>query len=260
MFGVDIYWYGIAYIVSIWLALFYAKKLAGKGDILIETVPGTLQYGLISSEKLRQYIDSFLPLACVGIVAGGRLGHVIFFDILYYAKNLPKVLCIRDGGMSFHGGLIGIILAAAWFTHQKKIRLISYLDLLAMVAPIGLAIGRLANFVNSELYGTPTTLPWGVFFHDTFEPRHPTQIYEALTEGVLTLTILAIFYKLKQKRRPGELSIVFLLCYGISRILIDFVKDSSHYMGFTVGQWLSIAMILGGVLIMYTFSRQHKLT
>jgi phosphatidylglycerol:prolipoprotein diacylglycerol transferase len=260
VFGLDIYWYGIAYVVSIWIALFYAKKLVEKGDLLTETAQGAQQKDVISPEKLKQYVDSFVPLACVGIVVGGRLGHVIFFDISYYAQNLLKVWCIRDGGMSFHGGLIGLIFAAAWFTHQRKIRLISYLDLLAMVAPVGLAIGRVANFINSELYGIPTTLPWGVFFHGTLEPRHPTQIYEALTEGVLTLTVLAIFYRLNKKRHPGELSIVFLLCYGISRFLIDFVKDSSHYVGLTMGQWLSIAMVLSGVFMKTTLLKKLEET
>ncbi|MDR0631082.1 MAG: prolipoprotein diacylglyceryl transferase [Holosporales bacterium] len=254
VFGLDVYWYGVAYVVSLWLALFYAKRVAG--GVLRSTEIGAFQQ--ITSSQVKRYVDSFLPLACIGIIIGGRLGHVLFFDMSYYFHDLRKILFIRDGGMSFHGGLLGIIAVAAWFCRKEQIQLISYFDLISMVAPIGLGIGRLANFVNSELYGVPTNLPWGVLFHGTLEPRHPTQIYEALTEGVLTLSILALFYCCRKRRQPGDISVLFLLCYGTSRFLIDFLKDSRHYCGLTMGQWLSLIMVFGGILLSYFLRKSAK--
>ncbi|MDR1907633.1 MAG: prolipoprotein diacylglyceryl transferase [Holosporales bacterium] len=226
VFGVDIYWYGVAYVVSLWLALFYAKRL---------TVNDVFR------------VDAFLPVACVGIVVGGRLGHVLFYDACYYMQHVLDILKIRDGGMSFHGGLIGVALGAVWFCRRKSIKFLYFLDVLAMTAPIGLGIGRIANFVNSELYGVPTTLPCGVVFRGVREARHPTQIYEALTEGVLTFFILR-WCRSKQAAKDGRVSSIFLICYSVARFTIDFVKDSKHVYGLTVGQWLSAGMALTGVL------------
>jgi phosphatidylglycerol:prolipoprotein diacylglycerol transferase len=230
VFGIDIYWYGVAYVVSFWLALLYARFLAKK-CFPDNTVA----------------MDTFLPIACVGIILGGRLGHVIFFGFSYYSQHLLDIFRIRDGGMSFHGGLIGLILAAVWFCKKRKVPLIQFLDILSMVGPIGLGIGRIANFVNSELYGIPTTLPWGVLFRDVPEARHPTQIYEALTEGLLTFLVLHCVFRFYTKRHPGDLSVLFLTCYGTARFLVDFVKEADHHCGMTMGQWLSIVMIFAGL-------------
>jgi phosphatidylglycerol:prolipoprotein diacylglycerol transferase len=223
VFNVDIYWYGVAYVLSLLCALYYAKRLT--------TEPTNF--------------DAFIPYACIGIVIGGRLGHVLFFEYHYYSLHLIDIFKIRDGGMSFHGGLCGVITAAWLFCKTRGINLMSFLDILAMTAPIGLFFGRLANFINGELYGVPTTLPWGVYFRGVVEPRHPTQIYEAITEGLLTFCVLRFY---NSKLSTGVTAYLFIFCYAISRFTVDFLKDTDRYIHLSVGQWLSISMIAVNVI------------
>lgn len=235
LFRVDIYWYGVAYVVGMYLALLQARRA-----LLKPPYQDTIS---------RRDLDSFVLWAWVGVVAGGRLGHILFYDAAYYAHHVKEILAFRDGGMSFHGGLLGVIGALIIFCKRKNILPWVFLDLAASVAPIGLFVGRLANFVNNELYGTPTTLPWGCLFRGVEQPRHPTQIYEALLEGVVTFLILSIAGKKPAvQTRPGFVSALFLVCYALSRCLVDFVKDAPRYMGCTVGQWLSVGMLLAGTL------------
>jgi phosphatidylglycerol:prolipoprotein diacylglycerol transferase len=225
IFNIDIYWYGVAYVLSIVGALFCAKRLT------------------MASENF----DVFVPWACIGIVVGGRLGHVIFFDYHYYSAHLLDIFKIRDGGMSFHGGLCGIIISAWLFCKKRSIDFLSFLDVLAMVAPIGLFFGRIANFINGELYGLPTKLSCGVYFRGLTEPRHPTQLYEAFTEGFITFFVLKFYGKLKSKKKlhsDGIITCIFAFCYAISRFFIDFLKDTDRYLQLTIGQWLSIVMII----------------
>jgi phosphatidylglycerol:prolipoprotein diacylglycerol transferase len=230
LLGIDIYWYGIAYVTSLICAVYYAKRLA-------------VNYSTA--------LDAFIPFACIGIVIGGRLGHVIFFDFEYYKSNLLDVFKIRDGGMSFHGGFCGVIVTAWYFCKKRYIKLASFLDVLAMTAPMGLFFGRISNFINGELYGVPTKLPWGVYFKGIAEPRHPTQLYEAFTEGILTFFILKFYRRSKFSTKagtPGIISHLFLFCYAISRFAVDFLKDTNRYMQLSTGQWLSAMMIICGII------------
>lgn len=234
IFGINIYWYGIAYVIGLWLALWYAEKLSSKFNINIE----------------QKTFDKFFPIACVAIVIGGRLGHVLFFEAKYYFHNLYEIINIRNGGMSFHGGLIGLVIASILFCKTKKIDIWRFTDVLSTVAPIGLGIGRIANFINGELYGKPTDSFFGVLFKNVELYRHPTQIYESLTEGFLTFIILRLCWNKKIiQKKSGIIFSLFLLLYGIFRFSIDFLKESDLYFSLTMGQWLSIFMILFSIVI-----------
>ena len=147
----------------------------------------------------REILDDFLPYAILGIIIGGRLGYIIFYDLYYYLNNPIKILYVWQGGMSFHGGLIGVIFITYYFIKNKNIKLFEFTDLLAIITPIGLFLGRIANFINSELIGTPTNLPWSVVFVKIDNiPRHPSQIYEALLEGLLLFLIINLIFKYKK--------------------------------------------------------------
>jgi phosphatidylglycerol:prolipoprotein diacylglycerol transferase len=251
LFGLNVYWYGVAYVVGLWLALWYAKRICNQRDFGIDV----------------QLIDSFFPVACLAIVIGGRLGHVFFFESSYYLLNLFEILDIRGGGMSFHGGLIGLILALYSFCQIKNGRIIPqhsafggsvkkfyvdfwrFADIIATVAPIGLGLGRVANFINNELYGKPTKSFLGVLFKNIAFPRHPTQIYEALGEGAVTFFILHLCWKTECcKRSSGVIFSFFLISYAVFRIVIDFFKESDLVLMLTVGQWFSLGMLFTGIV------------
>lgn len=233
---IAIYWYGVAYVIGIILALAYAKFLLRQ-----DKTGGTP--GAVPPEVL----DAFLPWLCAGIVVGGRLGHVLFFDLSYYLRHPLYVLNVREGGMAFHGGLLGVLIVTIGFCRKHHINLAAFCDVLAVAAPIGLGLGRLANFINGELYGLPTHLPWGTLFRGVAEPRHPTQIYEALTEGLLTALILRKAWKRYGNMKTGMVSSLFLVCYALCRFCVDFLKDTSRVIHLTIGQILSLGMFMVGV-------------
>ncbi|MDR1598086.1 MAG: prolipoprotein diacylglyceryl transferase [Holosporales bacterium] len=243
--GVDIYWYGIAYVVGLWFALYYARRLT-------------------MHDERGACVDAFFSVACVCIIVGGRLGHVLFFDWSHYAHHLSDIIRIRDGGMSFHGGLLGVVLGAVWFCRKHRINFLYFSDIVAMVAPVGLGLGRVANFINGELYGVPTGVPWGVIFRNVpGGPRHPTQIYEAIAEGGLTFLVLWVCRRRMLRLSNGAngmISTIFLICYGLARFSIDFLKDTTRYNGFTVGQWLSMLMIVIGGCWLCMIKRRARLS
>lgn len=240
---VVIRWYALAYITGLVLGWRYIIWLARK--------PGSL----IKPDDA----DDFLTWATFAVILGGRLGYVIFYKPEYYLANPDAILKTWQGGMSFHGGFIGVILAALWFTHLRKIKFLAFLDLAAVVAPFGLLFGRLANFINSELWGRVTDVPWGFVFPNGGPlPRHPSQLYEAALEGIVLLVVLHLVWRCKSWREtPGVLSGVFLIGYGLSRIIVEFFRQPDAHLGFlaggaTMGQMLSLPMVLGGAaLIVY---------
>lgn len=201
--------------------------------------------------------DEFMGWAVVGIILGGRLGYVLFYDFHQYLDAPLEALKIWHGGMSFHGGLIGVIAAAILFTKRQKIPFFAFADLLACVTPIGLGLGRLANFVNGELFGRVTEAPWGMVFPRGGDlPRHPSQIYEAALEG---LTLFLIMFLLSRRPRlrawKGFLSGTFLILYSIFRFGVEFFREPDPQLGFlfanaTMGQLLCVPMFLAGVLIL----------
>ncbi len=236
---VVIRWYALAYVTGILLGWRYALWLV-KGR---------------SDKPDSGHIDDFVSWAIVGIMLGGRLGYVLFYNFDFYASNPLHILRLWEGGMSFHGGMIGVLCAMVLFSHYKKIDFLRLSDIVVAAAPIGLFFGRIANFINAELYGRVTSVPWAVVFPDgTGLPRHPSQLYEAFFEGLCLFLVLFALMKVPRIREnPGFISGLFLIEYGVFRILIEFVRQPDEQLGFvfgsfTMGQLLSLPMMVVGVV------------
>ncbi|KIQ03201.1 diacylglyceryl transferase [Agrobacterium tumefaciens] len=231
-----IHWYGIAYVFGIMLGWYYARTLS-------------LADRLWPHEKspiTPVHLDDFIVWAAAGIVLGGRIGYILFYDMGAVVANPIRALQIWNGGMSFHGGLIGTTIAMVLFARRNGIRVWSMFDIIAAVAPIGLFFGRLANFVNGELWGRLSDAPWAVVF-PTGGPfaRHPSQLYEAALEGIVLLIILAILiYGFKALKRPGTVTGVFVCGYALSRIFVEFFREPDAQIGYLAGDWLTMGMVL----------------
>ncbi|MDR1475360.1 MAG: prolipoprotein diacylglyceryl transferase [Holosporales bacterium] len=246
VFNIDIYWYALAYIVGILLGYFYAVKVSA----------------LLKTNFSKQELERFISFAVAGIILGGRFGHICFFEPDYYISNPAKIFAIREGGMSFHGGLIGVVSACALFCYINKKRFLELTDLAAASAPIGLFLGRLANFINVEVVGKVTSVPWGVVFPEAGPlPRHPSQIYEALLEGAALFILLLLTVKKysKQKYNVGTLSSIFCIYYAVFRFLVEFVREpeedfnlvTATYTGLTIGQWLCLPLAIYGMRLYF---------
>ena len=241
----DIRWYSLSYIFWILIGWYLCKKF------------------FINDRKLSEKFDDFLTYLIVGIVVGGRLGYIIFYNLNYYVNNFFEIFKIWEGGMSFHGGLIGIIIASIIFAKKNRDEAFLYLDLVASVAPIGIFFGRLANFMNSELYGIPTKVPWAVIFIKIDNVgRHPSQLYEAILEGILLFLVLLYFRKKNFHKKNGLISALFLIFYSIFRFFIEFLRVPDEQLGYlvfnlTMGQIISILFILFGIILFY-FKNENK--
>ena len=236
-------WYALAYLFGIALGGVYGHTLLKRKGLWKDNRPPFDPTA----------VWDFVFWAVLGIVVGGRLGYVLFYNPARFVANPADIFALWDGGMSFHGGLVGLVLAMAWFTRGKGGSVLSGLDLLGAVSPIGLFLGRVANFINAELYGGPTTLPWGVVFpNDPAQvPRHPSQLYEALLEGIVLFFVIwiatHIFHAL---RRPGVVAGIFGIGYALSRIAVEFVRLPDPQLGYLYGGWLTMGMVLTlGVLL-----------
>lgn len=242
-------WYALAYIVGLVLGWRYLIWLAKQPGSLIKA----------------QDADDFLTWATFAVIIGGRLGYVMFYKPEYYLANPEAILKTWQGGMSFHGGFLGVLLAALWFTRLRKIRFWAFVDLAAAVAPIGLFFGRLANFINSELWGRVTDAPLGMVFPNGGPlPRHPSQLYEAALEGLVLLVVLHLVWRRKSWREtPGVIAGAFLIGYGLSRIIVEFFRQPDAHLGFlaggaTMGQLLSLPMVLAGAALIVYARRAPK--
>lgn len=246
---IAIRWYALAYLAGFILGLRYCFYLARQNT----AGPGAMLY------------DEFLTWAVIGTILGGRLGYVLFYQSDYYFAHPLEMLQVWHGGMSFHGGMLGVIAAAVLYTRRAKVELFSFTDILACVAPIGLGLGRLANFVNGELFGRITDVPWAVLFPRGGDlPRHPSQLYESFLEGLVLFTIM--FFLSRQptlRARPGFLSGSFLLGYGVFRFAVEFFREPDAQLGFlyggaTMGQLLCLPMIMFGVYLVLRSERRTK--
>lgn len=237
-------WYGLAYLAGILLFWRYCLALTGNPHI----------WGGKPAPVSRADIDDFVLWATLGIVLGGRLGYVLFYNSAAYIAEPAAILRLWDGGMSFHGGLLGAVFAMTVFAIRRKLPLLSFYDLIATSVPFGLFFGRLANFINSELYGRTTDVPWAMVFPTGGPlPRHPSQLYEAALEGIVLFIVLRIlthsFYSLT---RPGLTAGLFIAFYGICRIAVEFVRQPDAHIGFiggnlTMGIILSMPMVIIGL-------------
>ena len=243
-------WYGIAYVLGFICAAFVIYKV-GK------------------HWKLKFDFDSIcviLICAMVGVIIGGRLGYVLFYNFEMYAANPLEIFNFSHGGMSFHGGFVGALLAGIVAAKIIKMPYLTLVDLAVIGVPLGLIFGRVANFINGELWGAPTGLPWGVIFGGIagMEPRHPSQLYEALLEGVLLFIVLFALARKTPPRPRGTFFGVFMLGYGICRFLIEFVRQPDAQLGYlwggwlTMGQVLSLPLVIAGVaLLVYAFKTRR---
>ena len=250
-------WYALAYLGGVLLGAAYGWTLLRRQQLWRDGRP-PFEAGAIWD---------FAFWAVIGIVVGGRLGYVLFYSLPYYAAEPMLVFALWDGGMSFHGGMVGLMLAIALFTRSKGGSILSSLDLLGAIATIGLFLGRIANFINAELYGAPTGLPWGVIFPTDPEqvPRHPSQLYEAILEGlVLFLVIRFATHVGMALRRPGLVAGIFGIGYALSRIAVEFVRLPDAHIGYLYGGWLTMGMVLslpillaGIALVVYALGQRR---
>jgi phosphatidylglycerol---prolipoprotein diacylglyceryl transferase len=232
-------WYALAYIAGLLMGWRYCVGMARRPPHVLEPAQ----------------LDDFLVWVTLGVVLGGRIGYVLFYNLPYYSQHPLDALKIWTGGMSFHGGAIGVVLAMALFTWLRKIDFLRLGDMLVCAVPIGLFLGRLANFVNGELYGRPTDVPWAMVFpaDETRLPRHPSQLYEATLEGLVLFVLLFVLQRFTPARQyRGYISGVFLAGYAISRIVCEFFREPDRQLGFlvggfTMGQLLSIPVLIAGI-------------
>lgn len=236
-------WYSLAYLFGILAGWWLIRRMITRYPSAV-TVP---------------MLDDVCFWATIGIIAGGRIGYVLFYNFNYYMENPIQILELWHGGMSFHGGLIGVIVATWLFSRKVKVRFFELADLMACAAPIGLFLGRLANFVNAELYGRVTTsVPWAVIFPNGGPlPRHPSQLYEALFEGVLLFVLLYTSWTKSVwiRIRPGFTSGLFLTGYAVARFILENFREPDPQIGFlfaraTMGQLLTLPMLLAGLILM----------
>ena len=247
-------WYALAYITAFILALPLARRLVRLGPKVAS----------------RLAVDDFLVYAVLGVLVGGRLGYVLFYRPLFFLSHPLEIIATWKGGMSFHGGAAGVIIALALFTWRRKLNFLAFSDRIVVVVPIGLALGRCANFINGELWGRPvaSAVPWAMIFPAVGpEPRHPSELYEALTEGVLLLIVMLLAVSRPALRsRAGFLSGLFLFGYACARAFCELFRQPDDNIGFlaggiTMGQILCLPMALAGIgLMVHAFRRPARVT
>ncbi len=240
-----VHWYGITYLVAFGLFLFLANLRLKHQPYASITQP---------TRWTRKDVEDILFLGVVGVVLGGRIGYCLFYKPEYYASHPLEIFYVWQGGMSFHGGMLGVILAMVWFAHSRKRPWLEVTDLIAPCVPTGLAAGRVGNFINGELWGrfSDPSLPWGMVFPQSGSmlPRHPSQIYQFLLEGILLFVLLWLYAR--KPRKLGQVSGAFLIGYGIFRFTAEFFRQPDDYLGLlalnmSMGQWLCVPMILAGI-------------
>ncbi|HML11862.1 MAG TPA: prolipoprotein diacylglyceryl transferase [Xanthobacteraceae bacterium] len=243
-------WYALAYIAGILIGWIYAKAILRSQRAWGGEAPITAAA-----------FDDFVLWVTLGIILGGRTGYVLFYNLPHFLEYPLEIVQLWKGGMSFHGGFLGCVLAVVLFARRREIPILSLGDLTCAVAPIGLLFGRLANFINGELWGRPSDVPWAMVFPGAGpEPRHPSQLYEATLEGLVLFVVLGLFIRFGALKRPGLILGAFALLYGLARSFCEFFREPDIQLGFlwgglTMGMLLSLPMILGGALIIWLVLR-----
>ena len=238
IFSLEIRWYSLAYIVGILLGWYLAKKV-------------------FIYNNIKDRFDDYVTYVIIGLIIGGRLGYVLFYNLDHYLNNFLDIFKIWQGGMSFHGGVVGIIISSILFSKKDNEDVFKYLDIVALISPIGIFFGRIANFINSELYGLETSVPWAVkFIQIDSLYRHPSQLYEAIFEGIVLFLILIYFWTKDYLKSPGKLSSLFLIFYSIFRFIIEYFRSPDEQLGYlflnlTMGQLLSFLFFITGFSLYY---------
>ena len=239
IFSLKIHWYSLAYIFGIMFGWIYCKKK------------------LIEDKKILDLFDGLINYLIIGIIVGGRVGYILIYNLDYYLANISEILMIWKGGMSFHGGLVGIVVSTFIYSKKNNVNAFIFLDLIALVAPIGIFLGRISNFINSELYGKESDIFWSVKFLAVDEIyRHPSQIYEAIFEGIVLFLILNYLYRKKFFINPGIISAIFLILYSVFRIIIEYFREPDIQLGYlifnlTMGQIVSIIFLIFGIYLFF---------
>jgi len=238
-------WYALAYIVGIIAGWFYARAIVASQRLWGGPAPLTVLD-----------FDDFVIWITLGIIIGGRTGYVLFYNLPLFAAHPLQIFELWNGGMSFHGGVVGCAVAVVLFAWRRHIPMLSLGDVTAAAAPIGLLLGRIANFINGELWGRPTDVAWAMVFPNAGPlPRHPSQLYEAALEGVVLFVVLGLLLRAGALKRPGLVTSVFAVGYGIARIACEFFREPDAQLGFlwgglTMGMLLCIPLILCGVVLL----------
>jgi phosphatidylglycerol---prolipoprotein diacylglyceryl transferase len=246
---VAIHWYGLTYLAAFGLFMFLAMRRLRHEPFVSVRGPGAWT---------RKDVEDMLFLGVLGVVVGGRLGYCLFYKPDYYLAHPLEVFYVWLGGMSFHGGMLGVILSQVWFAFSRGKPFWQVMDFVAPCVPPGLAAGRVGNFINGELWGRPAdpTLPWAMVFPQSgsMVPRHPSQVYQFLLEGLLLFVILWLYAR--KPRKPGQVAAVFLIGYGVLRFAAEYFREPDSFLvwlkdqtGLSMGQWLCIPMIVGGIVL-----------
>jgi phosphatidylglycerol---prolipoprotein diacylglyceryl transferase len=246
-------WYALAYIGGIVLGWIYARALIKNEKLWGGPAPITLAQ-----------LDDFILWVTIGIIVGGRTGYVLFYNLPFFIRHPLEIFQLWNGGMSFHGGFLGCVIAVILFARRNNVSILSLGDITTAVGPIGLFLGRLANFINSELWGRPAdpSLPWAMVFPNGGPlPRHPSQLYEAGLEGILLFTVLAVMIRMGALKRPGVVLGSFITIYGFARIFGEFFREPDPQLGFlwgglTMGMLLSVPMIIVGIVTILVARRR----
>tara|TARA_B100001063_G_scaffold246875_1_gene288238 strand:- start:1716 stop:2498 length:783 start_codon:yes stop_codon:yes gene_type:complete len=247
IFSIEIRWYSLAYVMGISLGWYFNKKI------------------FIENTEIKEKFDDYITYLIVGVIIGGRIGYILFYNPTYYSNNLIDVFKIWQGGMSFHGGLLGVIVASIVYAKKNNQNPFCYLDLVSIVAPVGIFFGRIANFINSELYGIETNLPWAVKFIQVDNIlRHPSQLYEAIFEGAILFIILIYFRNKGMLKTPGLISGFFLIFYSLFRFIIEFLRVPDEQLGYmflnlTMGQIISFIFFLIGSYLVIKKNENSKI-
>ncbi|MDC0074180.1 prolipoprotein diacylglyceryl transferase [Alphaproteobacteria bacterium] len=249
--GFSIKWYGVSYIAGILLGWIFIRRLSKKNKINL---------------SLKETDDLVIWLT-LGIIIGGRIGYTIFYNPNYYLTNPIEIFALWQGGMSFHGGIIGVTLSIILFSLSRKKQILQISDYISLVAPIGIFFGRIANFINQELWGRISQVPWAIEFPlGGFIPRHPSQLYEAFFEGVVVFLVLIIlWYKSNFKNKPGLLTGIFVSLYSIGRIFVENFREPDSHIGFifqeiTMGQLLSFPLLIFGLFIVFLSKKNTNIS
>ena len=227
-------WYGLMYLLGFVAAFFIISRLAPRRNLPLD----------------KDAVSDLLFYIVLGVILGGRVGYVLFYNFSYFIEHPFQIFAVWQGGMSFHGGLAGVVIATLIYSRRHAIAILPLADILAIAATIGLGLGRIGNFINGELWGRVTTLPWGVVFPGAGpQPRHPSQLYEAMLEGPIIFFLL--YWLFSRKVKSGIVFFFFLIFYGIGRFIIEFFREPDQQVGFlwggaTMGQMLCLAMIILG--------------
>jgi len=238
VFSIEIRWYSLAYIFGLIIGWIYCKRF------------------IIKDPGKKILFDDYIAYLIIGIIIGGRLGYVFFYNPIYFLNNLKEIPMVWNGGMSFHGAVLGIILSTLLFCKKNNENIFYFLDLVALSAPIGIFLGRIANFLNSELYGRETDILWSVNFIKIDDlNRHPSQIYEAIFEGLILFILMKILYK-KFSTKSGLISSFFIIFYSIFRFIIEYTREPDAHLGFvflnmSMGQVISLISLIVGIIFIY---------